>query len=80
MDAAQIAHEHAVDEDPHVVVARELELHVLTRHHAARGLGEIGGEVKAEVVVHEGALRVDVLGLEAPVGLLIEHLLLRVER
>ena len=76
MDAAQVAHEHTVDEDPHVVVARELELHVLTRHHAARGLGEIGSEVESEIVVHQRILRVNVLGNQGTAGIPLKHLIL----
>ena len=52
VDAAQIAHEHAVDVNPHVIVARELKDHVFViGGRAARRLDELRGHGHTKVVV-----------------------------
>ena len=56
VDATEVSHEDAVDVDPHVIVARELEGQGLERpigflDHAAVGLREGRGHGDAEVVV-----------------------------
>ena len=66
VDAAHIAHEHAVDVDPHVVVARELEGHVVAAHQAIGGLREHRGHRQAEVVVERVVTRARVVGLQLP--------------
>ena len=52
MDAARVAHQHAVNVDPHIVVARELKLHGLVdacgvEHLAVRGHGELRVDVRS---------------------------------
>ena len=52
MDTADITHQHVVNEDPHVVIAGELELHVRTRSDlAVLRLLEFCGNGHTEVVV-----------------------------
>ena len=52
VDAAQIAHEHAVDVNPHVIVARKLKDHVFVIGGlAARRLDELRGHGHTKVVV-----------------------------
>ena len=52
MNAAQIAHEHAVDVNPHVIVARELKDHVIVIGGlAARRLDKLRGHGHAKVVI-----------------------------
>ena len=52
VNAAQVAHEHAIDVDPHVIVARELKNHVLVIGGlSARRLDELRGHRHAKVVV-----------------------------
>ena len=62
MDATQVAHEHTVDIDPHVVIAGKVIGHLAT----AFGLGsrvatillyKAGGHVETEVVVDLGIVR-----------------------
>ena len=55
MDAAQVAHQHTVDKDPHVVVAGEVVGDLFgpyfVAHMAAVLLYEPGTHVQAEAVV-----------------------------
>ena len=52
VDAAQIAHEHAIDIHPNVIVARELKDHVLVLVGlAVCGLDKLRGHGHAKVVV-----------------------------
>lgn len=85
MDATQVAHEHAVDIDPHVVVTGEVvgdrlaTIGALSSRVAAVPLDEAGGHAEAEVVVDLGADRRDaILGKLA--ALLVEHVFTGVER
>ena len=52
VNAAQVAHEHAIDVDPHVIVARELKNHILVIGGlSARRLDKLRGHGHAKVVV-----------------------------
>ena len=73
VDAAEVAHQHAVDEDPHVVVARELVGHRLAVVRAAVLLHEARRQRHAEPVVHAGRIGIHVELVERPV-LLLEDL------
>ena len=79
VDATKIAHEHAVDIDPDVVVTRELKDHVVAIGGlAVRRLDELRSHGHAKVMVEARASINDLLRGEA-VALLIKNLVSRVE-
>ena len=62
VDAAEVGHEDAVDEDPDVVVTRKLEGHGLVAAlggHAAVALDKARGHSHAEIVADRGIIRLD---------------------
>lgn len=79
VDAAQIAHEYAIDVHPDVVIARELKDHILVFGGlAVRRLDKFRGHGHAKVMVEARASINDLLRGEA-VALLIKNLVSRVE-
>ena len=58
VDATHIAHQHAVDKDPHIIITGELELHVFAvRSFAISRLHKVCSELRAKVMVHDGTVR-----------------------
>ena len=51
VDAADVEHEHAVDVDPHVIIAPEVKDHVLAVDLATLRHVEVGDHLHAKVVV-----------------------------
>lgn len=76
MDAAQVAHQHAVDKDPHVVVAGEIVGDgVAAGGLAAVLLHELGAHMDAEKVVEGRAPGIKIrLGDQRAVRCDLEHL------
>ena len=80
VNAAHVANEHAVDEDPDVVVSGEVEDHLLAVLGDAVGrLHEIRGQRKAEVMVHRMVVRGDRALQPTVRALALEHALRRIE-
>ena len=79
VNATQVTHEHAVDVDPHVIVARELKDHVLVLVGlAVCGLDKLRGHGHAKVMVEIRASINDLFRGEV-VAVLIKNLACRVK-
>ena len=61
MNAAQVGHQHAVNKNPHIVIAGEVVGHrLLAVNSAAVFLHKAGGHGQAEVVIDSWIFRIDI--------------------